>query len=82
MLTQTAKEAGAEMMITTEKDWVKIEALKLSQNEIPLWHAQMEMEFDEADGINLMQRITAIIHRPVSSSESAVGSNAGERSTQ
>src|SRR5204862_5933342 len=64
ILTERAKEAGAEMMVTTEKDWVKIEPLLSGTNSLPIWRAQLEMEFNEADEKELMSRILAIMAPP------------------
>jgi tetraacyldisaccharide 4'-kinase len=73
ILTERAQEAGAEMMVTTEKDWVKIEPLLSGANSIPIWRAQLELEFDEADQKELMSRILALMARPASSpAQSAV----------
>jgi tetraacyldisaccharide 4'-kinase len=73
ILTERAKEAGAEMMVTTEKDWVKIEPLLSGASSIAIWRAQLELEFNEAHEKELMSRILALMARPASSpAQSAV----------
>lgn len=67
ILTERAQEAGAEMMVTTEKDWVKIEPLISGANSIPIWHTQLELEFDDASAQELTSRILALTARPASS---------------
>jgi tetraacyldisaccharide 4'-kinase len=72
-----AKQQNAEMLITTEKDWVKIEPLIQSSDPIPIWRAQLEMEFDEPDVRQLLGYIDALTARPASSREQPANAAAG-----
>lgn len=82
ILTERAKEAGAEMMVTTEKDWVKIEPLLSGPNSIPIWHAQLELEFTDTDARELMSRIEALMAPPASSPVNSANSASAAQTTR
>jgi tetraacyldisaccharide 4'-kinase len=72
VITQRAREDGAEMLVTTEKDWVKIEPLLSEPNSIPIWRVQMEIAFNERDAQELLARIERVISRSTAKSPEEV----------
>ena len=44
-LVHQARQAGAEIILTTEKDWVKAALLTEQNNQIPLYYLPLELEF-------------------------------------
>ncbi|HEX3358567.1 MAG TPA: tetraacyldisaccharide 4'-kinase [Tepidisphaeraceae bacterium] len=66
VILQSAIEAKAEMIVTTEKDWVKIEPLLPQASAIPVWHTPVMIEFDTADAGVLMTKIQSVIDHPTS----------------
>jgi tetraacyldisaccharide 4'-kinase len=44
-IVRQAKRAGADLILTTEKDWVKAALLAADKSEIPLLYLTMELEF-------------------------------------
>jgi tetraacyldisaccharide 4'-kinase len=60
MLRRRAAELGAELLITTEKDWVKLKAFD-STAEPPVWRAQLAIEFHPGDEMRLIAQITRAI---------------------
>jgi tetraacyldisaccharide 4'-kinase len=82
ILTERAREADAEMMVTTEKDWVKIEPLLSGASSIPIWRAQLELVFDEASANELMSRIFALMAQPESSPARSAVEAVDERSAR
>jgi tetraacyldisaccharide-1-P 4'-kinase len=43
---QQARSAGADVLVTTEKDWVKVEPLWASvASALPLWRVDVEVRF-------------------------------------
>jgi tetraacyldisaccharide 4'-kinase len=59
-LEQVAAEAtaaGAEMVVTTEKDWVKVQASPLPPNMPPVVRTELQIRFRHAYGEELMSRI-------------------------
>lgn len=52
-----AKRAGAEVIVTTEKDWVKIAPLVEVGVGIPIWRAELAVRFEGADEGELFQLI-------------------------
>jgi tetraacyldisaccharide 4'-kinase len=80
-LASLFRESGAELIVATEKDWVKIEALSLKAP-IEIWWATMKMEFDDASAGDLMSRITATLSSAGSSQESAAKPAPGAQTTR
>lgn len=54
-LSNLARQAGASMLITTEKDWVKIAAFP--QTDIPILRTKLAIEFESDGGEALFERI-------------------------
>jgi tetraacyldisaccharide 4'-kinase len=53
-----AKEAGAELVVTTEKDWVKISGFSVAQDHDPeIWRTELEIEFWDDEGQRLLDQI-------------------------
>ncbi|HEY8667420.1 MAG TPA: tetraacyldisaccharide 4'-kinase [Tepidisphaeraceae bacterium] len=44
-LRRQAAAAGAEVLVTTEKDWVKLEGIPGVDQGCPIWRVQLEIEF-------------------------------------
>jgi tetraacyldisaccharide 4'-kinase len=81
-LDRLAQQCNADLMVTTEKDWVKLEPLLSEPTKIPLWYAQMEMRLDDNDGDALMLRVLKVMAPPASSLASPAGAASGETSTR
>jgi tetraacyldisaccharide 4'-kinase len=62
---QMARDAGAELIVTTEKDWVKIAGFAAArETEPPIWRAELEIEFWGDEGEKLLQQILEKIGTP------------------
>lgn len=63
-LTAAAQQARADVMVTTEKDWAKLSAMPSASNaQIPIWRAELAIEFRDNDGARLLQQITSTIEQ-------------------
>jgi tetraacyldisaccharide 4'-kinase len=69
-LTRQAHSAGAEVMVTTEKDWVKLESLAAERAasppaaaDPPIWRAEVRMRFLGDDEEALLRLVRAAIAR-------------------
>lgn len=61
-LEREAAAAGAEVLISTEKDWVKFSRLDGSRNStLPVWRVRLEIEFQGDDERRLLEQILAAI---------------------
>ena len=49
--------AGADAVVTTEKDWVKISKLDLSRKSIPIWRVQVRVRFESDDESRLLSHV-------------------------
>jgi tetraacyldisaccharide 4'-kinase len=56
-LDRAAKEAGAEILVTTEKDWIKLAKLARSRDRLPIWRVEMEVRFAGDDQQRLLEQI-------------------------
>jgi len=84
-LEQVAAEAtaaGAEMVVTTEKDWVKVQALPVPANLPPLARTQLEIRFRQTHGDDLMARIIQRITIAWPSSAAALAATAAARAAE
>jgi tetraacyldisaccharide 4'-kinase len=61
-LDQTARAAGAEILVTTEKDWVKIESLSARAG-LPIWRAQMRIRVFDDHEQRLLGQVSALSSR-------------------
>jgi tetraacyldisaccharide 4'-kinase len=59
-LHTAARGAGADVLIVTEKDWVKLAGLPSLRETCRIWRAQLGIHFWESDAEQLRQRIMAI----------------------
>lgn len=48
-LSREAERAGAEVLVTTEKDWVKIKPLAAARAGPPIWRVDVRLNFPDAD---------------------------------
>ncbi len=55
-----AKTAGADQIITTEKDWVKLSALKAPENGIPIGVLEMNIEFQADHEQRLLAQVFSL----------------------
>ena len=61
-LQSEAKKAGAEVLVTTEKDWVKVSrvmngASQQTGTQLPIWRAQLELTFARLHEQQLLHQI-------------------------
>ena len=57
-LRRAASAAGADVLLTTEKDWVKLEALPSARLEAPpVWRVDVEIQFRGDDGERLLDQV-------------------------
>jgi tetraacyldisaccharide 4'-kinase len=54
---RSAAAAGAEILVTTEKDWVKLRSLSNARSGLPIFRLQMRIEFRDSDGARLLDHI-------------------------
>ncbi len=60
-LIDEATRCGAEAIVTTEKDWVKIGLLMNEPVEIPIWRIELALKFEDDDERKLFELIHAAI---------------------
>jgi tetraacyldisaccharide 4'-kinase len=63
-----AQAADAQVIVTTEKDWVKVAPLVREADKIPVWRAQLTIRFENDGDRELLDEIRAAIdtaRRPV-----------------
>jgi tetraacyldisaccharide 4'-kinase len=77
-----ATAAGATMIVTTEKDWVKVHALPLPANLPMLARTELEIRFRQAHGDDLMTRIMQRITIAWPSSAAAQAATAAARAAE
>lgn len=64
-LIAAAQQARAAVMVTTEKDWAKLSAIPSAVNaQIPIWRAELTIEFRADDGVKLIGQIRSAIEQP------------------
>jgi len=56
-LNRAASAAGADLLITTEKDWVKLKSLQGAESGLPIWRAELEIRFRLGDPERLQEQI-------------------------
>jgi tetraacyldisaccharide 4'-kinase len=65
-LRTAARDAGADVMVTTEKDWVKLAPLAATAPDdgaLPIWRLDVEAQFRGDDGERLLQQVLSSIDR-------------------
>jgi tetraacyldisaccharide 4'-kinase len=60
-LQNEAKSAGANMLVTTEKDWVKIVPLIKTPLPLPIWRLEMRITFEADHEARLLQQMKEAI---------------------
>jgi tetraacyldisaccharide 4'-kinase len=60
-LARQAKAAGAESLVTTEKDWVKIESFAC---DMPVWRVEVQIQFQDEHERMLLGEIQAAMELP------------------
>jgi tetraacyldisaccharide 4'-kinase len=61
-LRDQAKSAGAESLVTTEKDWVKIAEMCSDEEGLPpVWRVEMELGFLGEDADRFVSKLKAVV---------------------
>ncbi|HEY8749605.1 MAG TPA: tetraacyldisaccharide 4'-kinase [Tepidisphaeraceae bacterium] len=60
-LNAEGRAAGADLMVTTEKDWAKIAALPPQDGLLPIWRVEMELRFIDGDGDGLLTQVRGVL---------------------
>ncbi|HEX8911233.1 MAG TPA: tetraacyldisaccharide 4'-kinase [Humisphaera sp.] len=61
-----AKSAGADAIVTTEKDWVKLAELpEATQGTPPIWRLDVTARFDPGDGERLVEAVAGVVQARV-----------------
>lgn len=60
-LDNAARSAGAEVMVTTEKDWTKVASLLGTSSTLPIWRLEMRIEFANGDEERLLAQIHSVL---------------------
>lgn len=60
-LIDQARRCGANAIVTTEKDWVKIAVLMNEPLEIPIWRIELALKFEDDDERKLFELIHSAI---------------------
>ena len=59
-LANLARSAASDVMITTEKDWVKLRSLNGATTvQPPIWRTELNIAFDRNDGAKLLEQVIA-----------------------
>ena len=56
-----ARSVGAEILVTTEKDWVKVDPLLPGVPRLPIYRVRMEFQFQSDDENRLLQQIGEVL---------------------
>ncbi|HEY2587470.1 MAG TPA: tetraacyldisaccharide 4'-kinase [Tepidisphaeraceae bacterium] len=59
-LSAEARKAGAEILITTEKDWVKVEPFATAID-LPIWRAEVRIQFSDEDEPRLLDQVGCVL---------------------
>lgn len=72
-----ARAAGADVLVTTEKDWAKVESLPgASDADLPMWRVDVQIRFSEDGEARLWDQILRAVSNPPTAGLSA---SAGSR---
>ncbi len=64
LLRDRAKAAGADVLVTTEKDWAKIVALEgAADTTLPILRMDVQIEFFDSDEQRLLEQVRSAINR-------------------
>jgi tetraacyldisaccharide 4'-kinase len=62
VLVAQARKAGAQVLLTTEKDWVKIGSLPAAKScQPPIWRLDVGIQFQEGDELRLLAQVNSSI---------------------
>jgi tetraacyldisaccharide 4'-kinase len=61
-LESAARSAGAEVLLTTEKDWAKLSDLP-PDGDVPIWRIEMAMRFLDGDEERLLRQVVEVVDR-------------------
>jgi tetraacyldisaccharide-1-P 4'-kinase len=61
-LHRTAQSAGADVLVSTEKDWVKL--ARFGAHALPVWRVRLEVQFLEDDEQQLLNQILTAVRSP------------------
>lgn len=73
-LRQAAQAAGAEVLVTTEKDWAKLKRLRGATGLPPIARLAMAVRFIEDDEARLFEQITAVVGKAADQAPVSVSS--------
>jgi tetraacyldisaccharide 4'-kinase len=57
-ISSEARSAGADAIVVTEKDWVKLRVLPSIKTGLPIWRATLAIQFQANGAAELVQRMT------------------------
>jgi tetraacyldisaccharide-1-P 4'-kinase len=60
-IDQEAKRVGADVIVTTEKDWAKMRKVGGSETAVPVWRAALAIQFEGDGEQQLFERILAAV---------------------
>lgn len=63
-LQSAARTAGADVLVTTEKDWVKVSGLTHPEDGVPIWRIDLQIEFMQEDEERLLAQVRRAIPGP------------------
>jgi len=76
-----ASAGGAEMIVTTEKDWVKVQSMPLPANLPPIVRTELQIRFRHAHGEELMARIMQRLSMGLGQASSSAAATAAAMGT-
>ena len=60
-LLNQSKSMGADLLVTTEKDWVKLSQVPIaSESQPPIWRLDVELRFQNDDEARLLQQVKGV----------------------
>jgi tetraacyldisaccharide 4'-kinase len=63
-LRSAARMAGAEALVTTEKDWVKLAGISSEAGALPIWRIEMALQFLDDDESRFWRQIAGALGGP------------------
>lgn len=71
-LAACARRAGAEMLITTEKDWIKIGGIEC---DLPIHYARLSIRFEQDGELRLIDAIESSLAEAAATADSSLGND-------
>jgi tetraacyldisaccharide-1-P 4'-kinase len=59
------------VLLTTEKDWVKISRLATARDGLPIWRLQLQLRFRNDDEEKLLELIVSSLEKPAPAAATA-----------